>query len=276
VLANNHVLDWGRTGLLDTLAALERLQIKAAGAGRNAEQAGAPAVLDVAGKGRVLVFSFASVCSGTPRKWAATKEAPGVNLLKDFSDASLAHISDEVARVRRPGDVVIVSLHWGSNWGYEIPDEYRNFAHGLVDEADVSVVHGHSSHHAKAMEAYRDRLILYGCGDFLNDYEGIRGMEEFRDDLPVMYLVTLSPATRDITALDIVPLQIRRFRLVRPSPQDVEWMRQTLERESNRFGAHVAASADGRLALSWPGQRVTGACSREAGSGSPTRTCANR
>ncbi len=252
VLANNHVLDWGRTGLLDTLATLERLQIKAAGAGRNLGQASAPAALGIAGKGRVLVFSFASVTSGTPDSWAATQKAPGVNLLPDLSEASVALISEQIARARQPHDVIIVSVHWGSNWGYEIPDEQRRFARALIDRADVSIVHGHSSHHAKAIEVYQNHLILYGCGDFLNDYEGIRGYEKYRDDLALMYFADIDVAGGDLIALDIVPLQIRKFQLVRPPKQDICWVQQILDRESTRFGASMALSQDGRLALSWP------------------------
>ena len=63
VLGNNHVLDWERKGLLDTLATLERMGIKSAGAGHDLAQASAPAVLEIEGKGRVIVFSFASVTS---------------------------------------------------------------------------------------------------------------------------------------------------------------------------------------------------------------------
>jgi poly-gamma-glutamate capsule biosynthesis protein CapA/YwtB (metallophosphatase superfamily) len=88
VLANNHMLDCGRSGLIDTLATLERLQIKTAGAGLNLSKASAPAVLDIAGNGRVLVFSFASVTGGTPRSWAATSDRPGVNVLDEISQAS--------------------------------------------------------------------------------------------------------------------------------------------------------------------------------------------
>jgi poly-gamma-glutamate capsule biosynthesis protein CapA/YwtB (metallophosphatase superfamily) len=81
----------------------------------------------------------------------------------------------------KPGDLIVVSVHWGPNWGYDIPHQQRRFAHALIDKANVSIIHG--QHHLKAIEVYRDRLILYGCGDFLNDYEGIKGYEEFRDDL---------------------------------------------------------------------------------------------
>jgi poly-gamma-glutamate synthesis protein (capsule biosynthesis protein) len=174
-----------------------------------------------------------------------------VSLLPDLSEASVALVVDEVAQVRRPCDVMIVSIHWGPNWGYDIPEEQRRFAHALIEQADVSIVHGHSSHHPKAIEVYRNRLILYGCGDFLNDYEGISGYEEYRDDLPLMYLADLDAASGDLTALEMVPLQIRQFRLECPSRQDIDWIQGRLDRESQPFGARVEQPSDGRLALSW-------------------------
>jgi len=125
VLGNNHMLDWGRAGLCDTLATLEHLRIKAAGAGRDAAQASAPAILEISGEQRVLVFSFASAGSGTPSDWAATRDAAGVNLLPELSGATVAAITDQVARVRRANDVVVISLHWGPNWGYDIPEAQR-------------------------------------------------------------------------------------------------------------------------------------------------------
>jgi len=250
VLGNNHVLDWGRRGLLDTLETLSRLRIKTTGAGRDLSEAVAPAILEIAGNCRLLVFSFACATSGAPRSWAATSERPGVNLLSEISEDAALRIADAVAHIERPGDLVIVSVHWGSNWGYDVPDEQRRFAHTLIDKANISIVHGHSSHHPKAIEVYRDRLILYGCGDFLNDYEGIKGYEEFRDDSVLMYFADVRPPGT-LATLEIVPLQIRNFQLVHPSKQDICWMQQTLDRESREFGAGVTLKADGRLVVSW-------------------------
>lgn len=252
VLGNNHVLDWGRFGLMETLSTLERLRIKTAGAGRNAAQASAPAILADTDAGRALVFSFASETSGVPLHWAATRDQAGVNLLPALSDATVAAIADLVASVRRENDVVVASLHWGPNWGYDIPEEQRWFAHELIDRADISIVHGHSSHHAKAIEVYKNRLILYGCGDFLNDYEGIKGHREFRSDLALMYIADLSPGSLDLVALELVPLQIRRFQLNQATNRDVGWLQQTLDRESRQFGTRVGTAPEGRLALSWP------------------------
>ncbi len=250
VLANNHVLDWGRAGLSETLATLAHLGIKTAGAGRDLDEAAAPALLDFHRKGRVLIFSLAFPSSGVPLSWVATGESPGVNVLGDLSLARMASLAEEIKRLRQSGDVILVSIHWGPNWGYEVPDAQQRFAHALIDHAGASIVHGHSSHHAKGIEVYRDRLILYGCGDFLNDYEGIRGYEEYRGDLALMYFAGVDAASANVVSLEIVPLQIRNFRLARPSIQDVEWLQQTLDRESRNFGAGVVLNEDGRLVLS--------------------------
>ncbi|MGE0196323.1 MAG: CapA family protein, partial [Methylocystis sp.] len=174
-LANNHVLDWGPSGLVETLDTLERLGVAVAGAGRTIEDAQRPAVLEIPGKGRVVVLSFALPDSGTPFDWAATRASPGVNLLPDLSLASAAIACDLARNATRPGDILVVSIHWGSNWGYRVSNAQRQFAHRLIEDAGASIIPGHSSHHPKGFEVHRDRLVLYGCGDFLNDYEGISG-----------------------------------------------------------------------------------------------------
>lgn len=207
VLANNHILDWGHAGRFDTLESLERLRIESAGARLDFDQACAPAALDLSGGGRILVFSVAVVTSGVPATWAARSETPGVCLLADLSDASVDRITERIGRLRRAGDVVILSIQWEPNWGFEIPQEHIRFAHRLIDEAGVSIVHGHSSYHPIATEVYRNRLVLYGCGDFMNDYEGISGYEEFLDDLTLMYFASVDLRSGNLLGLDMVPLK---------------------------------------------------------------------
>jgi len=253
VLANNHVLDWGRAGLLETLATLQRLRIKPAGAGRNLDEAAAPAIVPIPGRGRVVVYSFALPTSGTSRGWAAMPDRAGVNLLPDLSEATASRVIDRVVHDRQPDDLIVVSIHWGPNWGYCIAEDQRRFAYRLIDGANVAIVHGHSSHHPKAIERYRDRLILYGCGDFLNDYEGIRGYEEFRGDLAIMYLADLEPGSGALARLDMVPFRVQRFRLVRPLAADVAWLCETLSRESATLNTQLMMRADGRLSLQTKG-----------------------
>lgn len=251
VLANNHVLDWGEAGLLETLAALDHAGIRSAGAGRDAAQAAAPAALELAGGGRVLVFGFGSSTSGIPDDWAAEAGKPGVHLLPDLSAPTVDGIARQVRTVRRAGDLLVASIHWGGNWGYEIPSAQRAFAHGLIDAAGFHLVHGHSSHHPKGIEVYKEALVLYGCGDFLNDYEGIGGYEAFRDDLAAMYLPAFDSGSGRLLRLDVRPYRIAKFRLNRASPDDTAWLCETLDRESAGLGTRIVAGADGTLSARW-------------------------
>lgn len=248
-LANNHVLDWGYSGLLETLETLRRANIKAAGAGQNLEEAEAPAIIEVPKKGRAIAFSFGSTTSGIPLSWAASLERPGVNLLKDLSTRTVEYIREKVQQVKRAGDIVIASIHWGENWGYEIPIEQIEFAHQLIDRADVDLIHGHSSHHVKGIEVYRDKLIIYGCGDFIDDYEGITGYQTFRDDLSLMYFATVESATGKLVNLHMTPTQIKYFRVNRVSKVDALWLEDILNREGERFGTQVRLNPDNTLTL---------------------------
>ncbi|UCH80941.1 MAG: CapA family protein, partial [Nitrospiraceae bacterium] len=124
-LANNHILDWGYAGLTETLETLKKVNIKTAGAGRNLQEAETPAVMEVKGKGRVIVFSFGTLTSGIPFSWAASKDRAGVNLMKDLSDKTVRHIKGTIMSKKQPGDIVIASIHWGSNWGYDIPSDQK-------------------------------------------------------------------------------------------------------------------------------------------------------
>jgi poly-gamma-glutamate synthesis protein (capsule biosynthesis protein) len=251
VLANNHVLDWDEPGLVETLDTLRLAGLAYAGAGLDADEAAAPAAIELAGGGRVLVFGFALKTSGVPASWAAGAYKPGVNLLADVSARSIAQIARSVQAIKHPGDLTVASIHWGGNWGYQVPAEERALAHALIDVAGFDVVHGHSSHHPKPIEIHDGRLILYGCGDFLTDYEGITGYKSFRGELALMYLPRLAIPDGTLVSLELVPFRLAKFRLNRASPADAAWLAATLERESSPFGMHVALANDNRLTVLW-------------------------
>jgi poly-gamma-glutamate capsule biosynthesis protein CapA/YwtB (metallophosphatase superfamily) len=251
VLSNNHVLDWGYAGLAETLDTLRNAHVQTVGAGRNLKEAAAPAVLEIAGKGRVLVWAFGTETSGIPRSWAATQDTPGVNLLMDLSATTVREIADQVQQHKQDRDIVVVSLHWGGNWGYSVPPEHTWFAHKLLDEAGVDILHGHSSHHPQGIEVSREKPILYGCGDFLNDYEGISGYEAFRDDLTCMYFVTMDPGTDTLQRLTMLPMQLKRLRANRALKAEAQWLRDMFNREGRKFGTQAVLHEDNTLSLEW-------------------------
>lgn len=251
VLANNHVLDWGRTGLEETLGTLHRAGIQTAGAGHDEKEAASPSVIVASPATRILVYGFALDTSGVPRNWRAGRGISGVNLLEDLSPSVATEIGRRICSDRRSGDIVVASLHWGGNWGFEVSKAERNFAHRLIDTASVDVVHGHSSHHVKGIEVYERKVIFYGCGDLLNDYEGIGGYEAFRGDLALMYFPTLESGSGDLLGLGMIPTQTRRLRINRASPDDTHWLAKRMDRECTKLGASVTQASEHTLVLDW-------------------------
>ncbi|RDI60473.1 poly-gamma-glutamate synthesis protein (capsule biosynthesis protein) [Nocardia pseudobrasiliensis] len=183
-LANNHILDFGHPGLRDTLDALAETGVGAAGAGKDLAHASEPVIVETEHRTRVIVASVADPSSGVRAAWAARPDAPGVWLVDVSSGRHAAdRVTAGVLAHKRDNDIAIVSVHWGPNWGYGIARSETQFAHHLID-ADVDIVHGHSAHHPRPIEIYRGKPILYGCGDVINDYEGIGGHEGAETALP--------------------------------------------------------------------------------------------
>lgn len=209
VLANNHIGDWGATGLTDTLDALADARRAKAGAGRNAQEAARPSMLTTSARGLAQVFAYVLPSSGTPASWAADADTPGVNFLPDTSETSLE-------RVR------------------------------------ADIVYGHSSHHPMAVEVHRGRPIFYGCGDFINDYEGIGGHEAYRPDLVLGYVLDIDTASKRLTCLEMLPFRICKFRLNRASGEEANWLRDRLGEECAVFGGDVRLSADQTLEFRAP------------------------
>lgn len=246
-LGNNHVLDFGVDGLEDTLEALGSAGLAAVGAGHDRDEAWRPLTLPVPG-GRVLLWSIGTPSSGVPLRWAATTDRPGVAVVADLSARVADEVGERVRRAKRPGDVAVVSIHWGSNWGYAVPRDQASFAHRLVEHG-VDLVHGHSSHHPRPVEVHGDRLVLHGCGDFINDYEGISGYERYRGDLRLLHLVRVDPGSGRLLDLRMVPFRSRRLRLERASEADTAWLGRTVDRISRRYGGVRVDVAGDELVL---------------------------
>ncbi|WP_207782688.1 CapA family protein [Phytoactinopolyspora limicola] len=240
VLANNHVLDFGQAGLVETLDVLDRAGLATVGAGLDLDSATRPSVLTTRAGGRVAVLSFGARSSGIPPDWRAGPGRPGV-VTGDLRGSAAAALIDRIASVKRAGMVVVVSVHWGGNWGYDVPAEQTDFARRMID-AGADVVHGHSSHHPRPVGVYRGRMILYGCGDLINDYEGISGHEEYRDELRLLYLARIEASTGALVRLWMLPMRSRRMRLERAAGADIAWLASKLDEVSADHGAGVAIS----------------------------------
>jgi len=183
--------------------------------------------------------------SGVPTSWAARAASPGVALLEGSIDENVCRAADAIRSIKTDHDIAIASIHWGDNWGYGVNPAQFEFAQKLIDQAGIDAVHGHSSHHPKQIALHRGRPIMFGCGDLLNDYEGIRGREEFRPDLVAIYRLVIDSAR--VCAITILPFRIRRFRLEQVPFVDAEWLGRRISQHSRAFGTVWIPEPDGTL-----------------------------
>ncbi|HVH08231.1 MAG TPA: CapA family protein [Gemmatimonadales bacterium] len=152
-LANNHLLDCGRAGVLETLAALEQAGVAAVGAGVNERAAHRP-VICVANGQRVGVLGYY-----WNRRCAARAGLPGSAM--DPPDALAA----DIPALRALVDRVVVTFHWGVPYEREPAPEVRTKARFAID-CGADVVIGHHPHIVQPAEVYRERPILYSVGNF--------------------------------------------------------------------------------------------------------------
>lgn len=243
-LANNHAMDYGHSGLEESLSQLAAARITVVGAGADRAAARTPRILRSPGYGTgpvaVLAASFPD--SGVPYLWAAEEGRSGVFFLEEPGEAAAESVVDALQEV--PEDMPrVLSLHWGANWGYEIPEEHRRFARALIESGTVDFIFGHSSHHPKEVEVYREKGIVYGAGDLINDYEGIGGHREYRPNLGLLYVIELRREA--LLRMEAFPFRRQRFRLQRASPDDSRFLSTVLSHHGT--GPEISIGSEGRL-----------------------------
>jgi poly-gamma-glutamate capsule biosynthesis protein CapA/YwtB (metallophosphatase superfamily) len=163
-IANNHVLDYGREALLEMLTVLDEAGIVHGGAGADLAEACRIARFEVRGR-RLGLIAF----TDNEPLWEAGAERPGTFYAPTrLADARAQRLID-IIRQAHELDFLMVSAHWGGNWGYTPPAEHIALAHALVD-AGADLVFGHSCHVFRGIEWYKHRPILYSTGDFVDDY----------------------------------------------------------------------------------------------------------
>ncbi len=209
-LANNHALDFGEEALFEMLQTLDDAWIARAGAGHTLAEAAQPAIIERAG----YKIGWLS-CTDNEPDWAATETRPGVFYVPTRVESQQArHLFALIEQLKGQGtDWVIVSAHWGPNWGTAPPVDHPPFARALVD-AGADLVFGHSGHVVRGIEVYRGRPILYCVGDFIDDY-AVDPVE--RNDYS--YMVSLEMQAKALQSLRLYPTIIQgcQARLARGS-----------------------------------------------------------
>jgi len=238
-LANNHALDYGTTGLSETLEHLDGGGIAHAGAGRDLAEAVRPALFDAGG----VPVGVIGMTDNMP-EFAARPHRPGTNVTRiDDRNVTLGLVALQVAELRCAGaQTVVLSVHWGPNRRTWPPSRFRRFARAAV-ELGVDIVHGHSAHLVQGIERWSDGLILYDTGDFLDDYWVFPGI---RTDRSFVFLVELRNGRP--TSLAMRPVTLAPGRVELATGAEFIATLRTMRRRCRRFGTPLIATPEGLIA----------------------------
>jgi poly-gamma-glutamate capsule biosynthesis protein CapA/YwtB (metallophosphatase superfamily) len=244
-LANNHTLDFCREGLVETVRTLKAAGIKFAGAGESREEATRPAVIEIPrGPGRddSLPVHHIHVYAGSdhPDLWSSES---GFHLI-DYTSATKKRLKQLLTdeKAQPAPSIKIFSVHWGPNYCWHPDSDIRSMAHFLIDECEIDIIHGHSSHHVQGVEKYKGKLIIYGCGDFVDDYAVT---PEYRNNLSAVWRVTVAEGSYQkklsLKRLEIFPTKIELFqaRLLDAQDADHQWVANKLRALSKELGTEM-------------------------------------
>jgi poly-gamma-glutamate synthesis protein (capsule biosynthesis protein) len=195
--------------MFEMLTLLDQARIGHAGAGPDSAEAWRPAVIQ-SSEARVGMIA----CTDNEPSWEATCNHPGICYTPiDIDDQRARDLMDLISKVSGQLDFLVVSVHWGANWGYRPPEDHVRFGRALID-AGADVVFGHSAHIFRAIELYRAKPILYSTGDFIDDY----AVDEIeRNDESFVFVVTVSG--RDVVEISLYPTRICSLRAQRAEPE---------------------------------------------------------
>jgi hypothetical protein len=179
-IANNHMFDFGPEALLDTRRLLLDKGIAVTGAGRDLDEARQPAIVERNG----IKVGFLGYCSVIPAGGEAAPGKVGIAPLRvkteyeprgphasprvitrpDERDMTI--ILEDIARLRREVDIVVLAFHWGVIWAPRIIADYQVIAAHACIDAGADLVLGHHAHVPKAIEVYKGKAIFYSLSNF--------------------------------------------------------------------------------------------------------------
>ena len=199
--ANNHTLDFEYDAMFEMSHILDQAGIHHAGAGANLGEASRPARFEAGGM-RIGLIAF----TDNEPDWEATDLSPGGFYVPiDPRDARATKLLEAVRKTRDYVDLLVLSAHWGGNWGYSPPSSHRAFARALID-AGADVVFGHSCHVVRGIEIYQGHPILYSSGNFIDDY----AVDEIeRNDRSLIFMLETEAGA--LTRIRLYPTVIRRY-----------------------------------------------------------------
>lgn len=162
--ANNHSVDYGKSGLKQQNRMLNQLGIATPGSGMNYNEAKAPQYIQV---GDVTVAFVSIFAFWNSDKYCASSDSAGVFHIFDRNKI-LIELKEIYEEANQYADLIVLSPHWTENWTFIPTLEEQQLARDIIDIGYDAII-GHSSHILHGMEVYKNKPIIYDMGTFLVD-----------------------------------------------------------------------------------------------------------
>lgn len=229
-LANNHILDFDRKGLLDTLCYLNAQNIAYAGAGKNAFEAYAPAYVQV----KKHKFGMSAFCDHQ-QDFQATDSEPGMAYLNlDDTVTTLYQFEQSLHEMQQSAvDWPILSLHWGPNQALRPAKNFIFLAHTALDMG-YKLIFGHSAHVFQGIEIYRKFPIIYAAGDLVDDYYVDPRLKNDHQ-----LLIELEIAQDRVSCMQFHPVFIRDCQTVPANEQQTDFIATSMQALCAKLNAVV-------------------------------------
>ncbi|WP_181348468.1 CapA family protein [Thalassobacillus sp. CUG 92003] len=211
-LANNHTMDYGPQGMMDTLEVFNDEGLEYVGAGENAEEANQIKLSEHNGI-TVATLGYSDVYV---EGFEAFEFRPGIAL------ADPEVFLQKVSEAKQQADLVIVHMHWGAEYDNEPHPRQEKIGHAIAD-AGADILVGHHPHVLSPVEVYNDSVIFYSLGNFIFD----QGWSRTRDSALVKYDLLEDGTGR----FEITPTRIRE---AQPTPTNNIYNRYKIFKQLTR------------------------------------------
>lgn len=160
-LANNHMFDYGRVALRDTMNILKKGDIEYVGAGINEKEAYSVRIIKL----KNTKVGFLAYTNLGPKSWKAGKDMAGIAWI---NESDFPRIIEEIKEAKKQTDILIVSLHSGVEYTFSPSNFQKKFAKLCIDSG-ADIVIGHHPHVIQPIVKYKNGWIAYSLGNFVFD-----------------------------------------------------------------------------------------------------------
>lgn len=223
-MANNHSLDFSNKGLFETIKVLDNAGILHVGAGKNQEEA-KKAVIIEQNDVKIGIIGY----TDNEPTWLATKKKAGTNYI---TVGEIETIIKDIEKIKNNVDFLIANIHWGPNMRDHPSAEFIEFAHQIID-AGVDIIHGHSAHIVQGIEIYKNKIIMYDTGDFIDDYAVDPIL---RNDLSFLFQITFEG--KKIKQVNLMPVKISNMQVNFARGDDKKFIIDRMINLSQEFGTY--------------------------------------